>query len=92
MDTSTQVIREQLVGFPRDGVGRDGTQVWLLAYAGKLLRDPLADIPLEITTQLLFPANRFIGLDLTWKAHQKRYTELLQRHGSHTPHGLSHCV
>ena len=75
-----QLIRERLVDFPRDGVGRDGTLVWLLAYAGRLLQDSRPDeyIPLDITTQLLFPVDRFIGLDLTYKQHQKRYTELLQ--------------
>jgi hypothetical protein len=68
-----------LVDFPNDGVGRDGTLVWLLAYAGRLLRDNLDEyIPLEITTQLLFPVDRFVGLDLTWEQHQKRYTELLK--------------
>ena len=69
-----------MVDFPRDGVGRDGTLVWLLAYAGRLLQDsrPDAYIPLDITTQLLFPIDRFIGLDLTWEPHQKRYTELLK--------------
>jgi hypothetical protein len=77
MDASVQIIRERLVDFPTDGVGRDGTQVWLLAFAGKLLRDRYADVPLGITTHLLFPADRFIGLDLTWKRHQKRYKELL---------------
>jgi hypothetical protein len=78
MDIQAQLIRERLVDFPRDCVGREGTSVWLLAYAGQLVRDPYADTPSEITTQLLFPANRFVGLDLTWKQHQKRYTELLQ--------------
>ena len=37
MDAPTQLIRERLVDFPRDGVGRDGTLVWLLAYAERLL-------------------------------------------------------
>jgi len=80
MDAPMQLIRERLVDFPRDGVGRDGTLVWLLAYAGRLLQDSRPDeyIPLDITTQLLFPVDRFIGLDLTYKQHQKRYTELLQ--------------
>jgi len=79
MNTSVQLIRERLVDFPNDGVGRDGTLVWLLAYAGRLLRDNLDEyIPLEITTQLLFPVDRFVGLDLTWEQHQKRYTELLK--------------
>jgi hypothetical protein len=78
VDIQAQLIRERLVDFPRDCVGREGTSVWLLAYAGQLVRDPYADTPSEITTQLLFPANRFVGLDLTWKQHQKRYTELLQ--------------
>jgi hypothetical protein len=78
MNTSIQLISKRLVEFPTDGVGRDGTLVWLLAYAGRLLRNSYADVPLEITTQLLFPADRFIGLDLTWEHHQKRYTELLQ--------------
>ena len=80
MNTSVQLIRERLVDFPNDGVGRDGTLVWLLAYAGRLLRDSRPDeyIPLEITTQLLFPVDRFVGLDLTWEQHQKRYTKLLQ--------------
>ncbi len=78
MDAPTQLISKRLVDFPNDGVGREGTQVWLLAYAGRLLRDSRAYVPLEITTQLLFPADRFVGLDLTWKQHQKRYTELLQ--------------
>jgi hypothetical protein len=78
MNTPTQLIRERLVDFPNNGVGREGTSVWLLAYAGQLIRDPCADVPLEITTQLLFPAYRFVGLDLTYKRHQKRYTELLQ--------------
>jgi hypothetical protein len=73
-----QLIRERLVDFPSDGVGRDGTQVWLLAYAGRVLRNSGGYVPLEITTQLLFPIDRFIGLDLTWKQHQKRYAELLQ--------------
>jgi len=77
MDAPTQLIRERMVDFPRDGVGREGTQVWLLAYAGQVLKDDCAYVPLEITTQLLFPAHRFIGLDLTWEQHQKRYTELL---------------
>jgi len=80
MDAPTQLIRERLVDFPRDGVGRDGTLVWLLAYAGRLLLDSRPDeyIPLDITTQLLFPVDRFVGLDLTYKQHQKRYTELLK--------------
>jgi len=78
MGAPTQLIRERLVDFPTDGVGRDGTLVWLLAYAGQLLRDSRAHVPLEITTQLLFPADRFVGLDLTWEQHQKRYTELLK--------------
>jgi len=80
MDTPTQLISKQLVDFPNDGVGRDGTLVWLLAYAGRLLRGSNLDeyVPLEITTQLLFPVDRFVGLDLTWEQHQKRYTELLQ--------------
>jgi len=80
MDAPTQLIRERMVDFPRDGVGRDGTLVWLLAYAERLLLDsrPDAYIPLDITTQLLFPVDRFIGLDLTYKQHQKRYTELLK--------------
>jgi len=78
MDTPTQLISKRLVDFPTDGVGRDGTLVWLLAYAGRLLRDSRAYVPLEITTQLLFPVDRFVGLDLTWEQHQKRYTELLQ--------------
>jgi len=78
MDTLTQLISKRLVDFPTDGVGRDGTQVWMLAYAGKLLRDHDEYVPLDITTQLLFPVDRFIGLDLTWEQHQKRYTELLQ--------------
>jgi len=78
MNTSTQLIAKRLVDFPRNGVGRDGTLVWLLAYAGQLLRDSGGYVPLEITTQLLFSADRFIGLDLTYKQHQKRYTELLQ--------------
>ena len=80
MDAPMQLIRERLVDFPRDGVGRDGTLVWLLAYAERLLQDSRPDeyIPLDITTQLLFPVDRFIGLDLTYKQHQKRYTELLQ--------------
>ena len=80
MDAPTQLIRERMVDFPRDGVGRDGTLVWLLAYAERLLLDSRPDeyIPLDITTQLLFPVDRFIGLDLTWEQHQKRYTELLQ--------------
>ena len=42
MDTPTQLIRERLVDFPTDGVGRDGTLVWLLAYAERLLRDSRA--------------------------------------------------
>ena len=80
MDAPTQLIRERMVDFPRDGVGRDGTLVWLLAYAGRLLLDSRPDeyIPLDITTQLLFPVDRFVGLDLTYKQHQKRYTELLK--------------
>jgi hypothetical protein len=80
MNTSVQLISKRLVDFPNDGVGRDGTLVWLLAYAGRLLRDSnLGEyIPLEITTQLLFPVDRFVGLDLTWEQHQKRYTDLLQ--------------
>jgi len=81
MDAPTQLISKRLVDFPTDGVGRDGTLVWLLAYAGRLLLDSSLDeyIPLDITTQLLFPVDRFVGLDLTWEQHQKRYTELLQR-------------
>jgi hypothetical protein len=82
MGAPVQLIREPLVNFPTDPVGHDGTQVWLLAYAGRLLRDPLADVPLEITTQLLFPIDRFIGLDLTWKRHQRRYKKL--RRGTET--------
>jgi len=80
MDAPTQLIRERMVDFPNDGVGRDGTLVWLLAYAERLLLDsrPDAYIPLEITTHLLFPVDRFVGLDLTWEQHQKRYTELLK--------------
>jgi len=78
MDAPTQLISKQLVDFPTDDVGRDGTLVWLLAYAGRVLKDSCAYVPLKITTQLLFPADRFVGLDLTWKQHQKRYTELLQ--------------
>jgi hypothetical protein len=80
MNTSVQVIAERLVNFPTQCVGREGTQVWLLVYAGRLLQDSRPDeyIPLDITTQLLFPVDRFIGLDLTYKQHQKRYTELLQ--------------
>jgi hypothetical protein len=78
MNTSVQLISKRLVDFPTDGVGRDGTLVWLLAYAEQLLRDRYADVPLEITTQLLFPVDRFVGLDLTWEQHQKRYTDLLQ--------------
>jgi len=80
MDAPTQLIRERMVDFPNDGVGRDGTLVWLLAYAERLLLDSRPDeyIPLEITTQLLFSVDRFVGLDLTWKQHQKRYTELLK--------------
>jgi len=78
MNTSVQVIQGRLVDFPADGVGHDRTEVWLLAYAGQLIRDSYADVPLEITTQLLFPVDRFVGLDLTWEQHQKRYTELLQ--------------
>jgi len=80
MDAPTQLISKRLVDFPTGGVGRDGTLVWLLAYAGRLLRDfnPGEYIPLEITTQLLFPVDRFVGLDLTYKQHQKRYTELLK--------------
>jgi hypothetical protein len=78
MDVPMQIIRGRLVKFPTDSVGCDGTQVWLLVYAGKLLRDRYADVPLEITTQLLFPVDRFIGLDLTWRKHQKRYKELLE--------------
>ena len=77
MNTSKGLISERLVEFPTNCVGREGTQVWLLAYAGQVLKDECAYVPLGITTQLLFPADRFIGLDLTWEQHQKRYTELL---------------
>jgi hypothetical protein len=79
MSTSVQVIQGQLVDFPADGVGHDRTEVWLLAYAGQVLKDDCAYVPLETTTQLLFPVDRFVGLDLTWEQHQERYTELLQR-------------
>jgi len=81
MNTSVQVIHGRLVDFPADGVGHDRTEVWLLVYAGRLLRDSRPDeyIPLDITTQLLFPVERFVGLDLTWEQHQERHTELLQR-------------
>jgi hypothetical protein len=79
MDAPMQLIRERMVDFPRDGVGREGTLVWLLAYVGQLLRNSLdACVPLGVTTQLLFPVDRFVGLDLTWEQHQKRYTDLLQ--------------
>ena len=78
MNPSTELISKRLVEFPSDGVGRDGTLVWLLAYAGQVLKDDCAYVPLDITTQLLFPADRFVGLDLTWEQHQKRYTELLR--------------
>jgi hypothetical protein len=77
MSTSTELISKRLVNFPTQCVGREGTQVWLLAYAGQVLRNRHEYVPLEITTQLLFPAHRFIGLDLTWEQHQKRYTEFL---------------
>jgi hypothetical protein len=77
MNTSVQLISKRLVEFPTNCVGREGTQVWLLAYAGQVLKNDCTYVPLDITTQLLFPAHRFIGLDLTWEQHQKRYTELL---------------
>jgi len=78
MDTLAQLISKQLVDFPTDGIGHDGTQVWLLAYAGQMLGDGWADAPSDITTQLLFSAERFIGLDLTWEQHQKRHAEILR--------------
>ena len=82
MDTSLQLIREQLVDFPTDGIGHDGTQVWLLVYAGQMLGDGWADAPSDITTQLLFSAERFIGLDLTWEQHQRRHAEILRESGT----------
>ena len=80
MDAPMQLISKRMVEFPRQCVGREGTQVWMLAYAERLLLDSRIDeyIPLDITTQLLFPIDRFIGLDLTYQQHQKRYTELLK--------------
>ena len=73
------ILSVPLVRFPEVGAGSDGTQVWLLAHFTHELNDTDSYIPLEMTQSLLFPVDRFIGLDISWARHQQLYAEYQRR-------------
>ena len=74
-----QIPSVPLVRFPEVGAGSDGTQVWLLAHFTRELECTDDYIPLEMTQSLLFPVDRFIGLDISWARHQQLYAEYQRR-------------
>lgn len=65
-----------LVRFPEVPAGTDGTQVWLLAHFARELKQTDIYYPLEMTTPLLFPVDRLVGLDVGWQ----RVQSLLEQH------------